>query len=290
MKRFNTFGEYMFDLLFAPLKRGKRAINQLYIFFRVMGRGFDDVKTAFFRVREEANVATASEAMLPVHGQDRDMPRLKDEEAEAYRTRLSMKGLISEWSGTRQGLLYALVSLGYKNSSIESYSVQNAERWAEFVVYLGHGSDTAIRELSIIYNEIQRVKEASSKLAYFVYIDTPLLCGNVFLGTEISSYSDTLLNTADSIVLIRDRKFEIADLLGVAVTSYVESQLVDADDLILIRDRNIGVTLFCGLQISSYSEELLVCAEDLILVQDKLIEKKILLAPITTSYKEEILL
>ena len=63
MKRYDTFGAYMFDLLFAPLKRGKQAANQLCIFFKVMGRGFDDVKAALFRVRNEANVATAWERM-----------------------------------------------------------------------------------------------------------------------------------------------------------------------------------------------------------------------------------
>lgn len=60
MKRFDTFGEYMFDLLFAPLKRGKRTANQLFIFFKVVGRVFDGMKKDAFRVRDEANVATAS--------------------------------------------------------------------------------------------------------------------------------------------------------------------------------------------------------------------------------------
>ena len=68
MKRYDTFGAYMFDLLFAPPKRGKQAANQLCIFFKVMGRGFDDVKAALFRVRNEANVATASEIMLQSTG------------------------------------------------------------------------------------------------------------------------------------------------------------------------------------------------------------------------------
>lgn len=80
MKRFDTFGEYMFDLLFAPLKRGKRTANQLFIFFKVVGRVFDGMKKDAFRVRDEANVATASPVMLPVHGQDRDMPRLEGED------------------------------------------------------------------------------------------------------------------------------------------------------------------------------------------------------------------
>ena len=83
MKRFDKFGDYMFDLLPAPLKKGARAVNQFLIFFRVVGREFDRIKEDAFRVREEANVATASPAMLPVHGQDRDMPRLSGEDVEA---------------------------------------------------------------------------------------------------------------------------------------------------------------------------------------------------------------
>lgn len=84
MKRFDNFGEYMFDLLFAPLKKGKRAVNQFFIFFKVVGRELDDLKAVIFRVRDEANVASASPVMLPVHGQDRDMPRLAGEDIEAY--------------------------------------------------------------------------------------------------------------------------------------------------------------------------------------------------------------
>jgi len=64
MKRFDTFGAYMFDLLFAPLKRGKRAANQFFIFFKVIGRIFDGMKKDAFRLRDELNVATASPVML----------------------------------------------------------------------------------------------------------------------------------------------------------------------------------------------------------------------------------
>lgn len=128
MKRFDTFGEYMFDLLFAPLKRGKRTANQLFIFFKVVGRVFDGMKKDAFRVRDEANVATASPVMLPVHGQDRDMPRLEGEDIESYRTRLSMKGVISEAGGIKSGILYALASLGYEQSTIEPFSYYDRER------------------------------------------------------------------------------------------------------------------------------------------------------------------
>ena len=166
MKQFDTFSEYMFDLLFAPLKKGRKTANQLRIFFKVMGREFDDLKAAIFRVRNEANVASCSEVMLPVHGQDRDMPRLEGEDAEAYRTRLSMKGIISQWSGTRRGVLYALTALGYDRSRIELFAEQDAERWAEFIIFLNSSKPSGVTNLSVIDAQVRKVKEGSSKPAY----------------------------------------------------------------------------------------------------------------------------
>ena len=82
------------------MKKGRKTVNQLRIFFKVMGREFDDLKAAIFRVpRGERSKLLRGHAL---HGQDRDMPRLEGEDAEAYRTRLSMKGIISQWSGTRR--------------------------------------------------------------------------------------------------------------------------------------------------------------------------------------------
>lgn len=175
MKRFDTFGAYMFDLLFAPLKKGRKAANQFAIFFRVVGREFDGLKTAIFRVRDEANVASASEVMLPVHGQDRDMPRLEGEDAEAYRTRLSMKGIISEWSGTRQGILYVLAALGYEQSRIEPVYEQDPDHWAEFIIFLKGKKQSGVHNLSVIDAEVRKVKEGSSRPFYGTE------CGNVIL-------------------------------------------------------------------------------------------------------------
>lgn len=166
MKPFDTFGEYMFDLMIAPFKRGKRAVNQFYIFFKVVGRIFDGMKADAFRVRDEANVASASPVMLPVHGQDRDMPRLPGEDIESYRTRLSMKGIISEWGGTKTGILYALTALGYEESTIEPFSLQDPERWAEFIVFLKGSKQGGINNLAVIDAEVRKVKEASSKPSY----------------------------------------------------------------------------------------------------------------------------
>lgn len=181
MRRFDTFGEYMFDLLFAPLKKGRRTVNQFAIFFRVVGREFDDLKAAILRVRDEANVASASDVMLPIHGQDRDMPRLAGEDNEAYRTRLAMKGIISEWSGTQRGLRYVLEALGYPHSRIEPVYRQDPERWAEFTVQLGVANVNAVKNFYAIYSEIQRVKEGSSKVASIIFT-MPAICAVLHIG------------------------------------------------------------------------------------------------------------
>lgn len=119
-------------------------------------------------MRGETNIATASSIMLPVHGQDRNMPRLAGESVEAYRTRLAMKGVISEWGGTRQGILYSLAALGYEQARVESVGPQGPERWAEFVVDLRVGHAEAVRDVRQIYDEIQSVKEGSSRLSSLI--------------------------------------------------------------------------------------------------------------------------
>ena len=178
MKQYDRFGEYMFDLLFGPLKKGKRAINQFYIFFKVIGRVFDGLKKDALRVRDETNIATASPIMLPVHGQDRNMPRLAGESIEGYRTRLAMKGIIAEKAGIKEGMCYALAALGYEQSTIKSFAYQDPERWAEFTVDLGPGNPNAVRDVLKICNELEAVKEASSKLAEII-ITSPAIYGRI---------------------------------------------------------------------------------------------------------------
>ena len=159
MKRFETFGEYMFDLLPAPLKRGVQAVNQFFIFVKVAGREFDDMKKILFRVRDEANVVTASPPMLAVHGQDRNMPRLPGEDDETYRMRLAMKGLISEWGGTKKGILYALAALGYLDCTVQPLVFTDPDRWAEFLVSIRTGLDDTGPDTGLVRKVVRDVKQ-----------------------------------------------------------------------------------------------------------------------------------
>lgn len=163
---FEKFSDYMYSLLFTPLKKVRQAGNQFYLFFKVVGKLFDDTKADIFRVREESMVASASEVMLPEHGRDRDMTRLKGETVEGYRTRLSMKALIAEKAGTEAGILLALAALGYEHSYIERMSLHDTERWAEFIVFLGGKYPSGVNDIAVIDAEVMKVKEASSKPFY----------------------------------------------------------------------------------------------------------------------------
>ena len=167
-----NFGEYMFFLLTAPLKK-KRKENQFRIFFKIVGGLFDDTKQDIFRIRRESNITTASAVMLPVHGADRDMVRLKGEETEYYRKRLLMKAIVAELAGTEQGILYALRALGYNRCRISPVWLADPDRWAEFYVHLDIDLDTEPRlELKVIQEEVRKVKEASAKPNYILHYRT----------------------------------------------------------------------------------------------------------------------
>lgn len=156
-----NFGDYMFSLLFAPLKRVKKASNQLHIFLKVLGRALDELKLLVFRVREESSVLTCSDSMLPVHGVDRDMPRLKGETLDNYRIRLAMKGVIAAQAGTCAGIRCLARSFGYDNVEI-STSTDEAH-WAEASV-LFIGGDIVLDDRDILLQELNKIKPARTLL------------------------------------------------------------------------------------------------------------------------------
>lgn len=179
---FEKFGEYMFFLLFAPLKRVKKSANQFYIFFKVVGKLFDQCKRDVFRLREESSIMTCSDEMLPVHGQDRDMNRLSGESLEGYRTRLAMKGIIAEMAGTNEGIRYLARAFGYETVSI----IPSPEpgHWAEADVRFIGGS-IVLDDRELLLYELNKIKPARTLLShtkeqrYFsrLYVGTAYIIG-----------------------------------------------------------------------------------------------------------------
>ena len=159
---FEKFGDYMFSLLFAPLKRVRKAVNQFYIFFQVTGKLFDQCKEDVFRLREESAILTCSDAMLPVHGQDRDMARLQGETLEGYRTRLAMKGIVAETAGTNEGIRYLARSLGY--DGVEIVRNPDPARWAEATVTFV-GGRIVVDDAEVLARELNKIKRARTLLS-----------------------------------------------------------------------------------------------------------------------------
>ena len=193
---FEKFQEYMYYLLTAPLKKIVKISNQFYILCKVFGKIFDRTLQDIYLVREQSMVISALPIFLTEHGKDRDMPQLNGEDAEAYRTRLCMRGIIAEKAGTDAGILLALKALGYEKSTIEPYYYYDQDRWAEFIIYL-KGSNPTITDINIINNEVLKVKAARSKPVYEsedyneIQIQSSFsaglnpypLCGNTLCGT-----------------------------------------------------------------------------------------------------------
>ena len=163
---FEKFQDYMYFLLPGPLKKIAKAKNQFYILYKVLGKVFDQTKEDIFKVREESMIISASDRMLEEHGRDRVMKRLKGEDIENYRVRLSMKNIIAEKAGTNEGILLALKALGYEQSRIEPFYIHDPDRWAEFTIYLSSKQQSSVNDITIIDNEVMKVKPTSGKPAY----------------------------------------------------------------------------------------------------------------------------
>lgn len=179
---FEKFQDYMYYLLFGPLKKVAKAKNQFYILFKVLGKLFDQTKQDIFRVRAESMVISASSLMLEEHGRDRRMKRLKGESVENYRMRLSMKNIIAEKAGTNEGILLALKALGYEQSRIEPFYIHDPERWAEFLVYLSSKQQVGINDMAVIDKEVMKVKPASGKPSYGIEEYTQVEARSEFKG------------------------------------------------------------------------------------------------------------
>lgn len=160
---FDRFGDYMFFLLNAPLKKLKNGKNQLKIFFSVTGEVFDAMLEDIMKFRRQKMISTAEPLMLELTGRDRDMFRIQDETVEQYRRRLQMKAVIAELGGTNTGLLLSLEVLGYPECMVEPLYKTDRSRWAEIYIDILVTHD--INYAAILY-EVLKIKPART-LPYF---------------------------------------------------------------------------------------------------------------------------
>lgn len=167
----DNFMEYMWYLLITPQKKLKKALNKWYIFCKVFGRRFDEVKEDIQRARDEGMVATCSQEMLPLHAADRGLTRYPGEHPENFRSRIAMYEEVCRLGGLNEGILKAVRSLGYKNLRIECAAAfkHNPERWAEFYLIIIMKVD---EEHPIGFDVLRKVvrqwKEVGGKDNYYI--------------------------------------------------------------------------------------------------------------------------
>ena len=162
------FAGYLWHLLTAPYKAAAKAKNCWWMLAKALGTQYDDAMAKLRWVRLQSMLLTCDDAMLEIHGADRGMPRLKGESYDAYRFRLISKREIAMQAGTTQGILAAVKALGYPGSWIEPLYLTDADRWAEFRIWLQSGSDglARVNDVAVIDQEVMAVKPASSMPTY----------------------------------------------------------------------------------------------------------------------------
>ena len=202
------FKDYMSFLLPAPLKKVFSSKNDWNALMQVIGELFDSTKSELMWGREQTMIRTCSPELLGQHGLERDMPRLKGEDMEAYRLRLTMKAIIAKRAGTNEGIKIAVKALGYDNSYVEPYYEIDPDRWAEFIVWLRTTSKTQIslNDFSVIDAEVMKVKPASALPNYGVEFGSNIdieseylyggimepLCGTFYCGAYPPERSDSI--------------------------------------------------------------------------------------------------
>jgi len=167
---FDSFKDYMYYLLPGPLKKFGKSVSGWYKLMAIIGALMDEAKTQLVWAREQSIILSCSPELLELHGSERDMPRLKDEDLGAYRLRLIMKGVLARQAGTNEGIKTAVKALGYDNSYVEPYYLVDPTRWAEFIVWLrtSKKSQVSLNDFSVIDLEVMKVKPASALPNYGV--------------------------------------------------------------------------------------------------------------------------
>lgn len=187
----DNFADYIWYLLPAVLKKNK-SINQLYIFCKVIGSVFDDIKSMIFRLRKETMLETCSDCMLEIFGQDRNMFQMKGETYNQYRQRLKMKAQIAEMAGRLLGILYALKSVGYDNCVITPLYLEDASRWSEINIdfYVESVDDSNDIDFKCIVDCVMHTKKASTLPHYIFHYPTQIqLQEDIYLSRVINRFT-----------------------------------------------------------------------------------------------------
>lgn len=162
---FEKFRDYMYYLLPSPFKIIKKKLNQWYIWCRILGVWFDEVKEDLMRARDETSIATCSDILLKYYADERGLVQYSGETNDTFRTRIAMADDVEANGGTRDSLILAVKSLGYDKVEHIWCPVEDGdfERWAEFIIEVTAQDDAEFAvPHEILKNEVRKTKESTS--------------------------------------------------------------------------------------------------------------------------------
>ncbi len=153
---FQKFADYIYYLLPSPFKRLKKSVNQWYIFCKVIGQWFDEVKNDLLKAVDETTIATCSDELLIYYGEDRNLTQYKNEGNEEFRSRIAMTDEMEYLGGTMEGVLLAAKTTGLQN--VEYYWLPEVtgdySRWAEFYLFVYDSLDNG--KLNVDFNVLRK--------------------------------------------------------------------------------------------------------------------------------------
>ena len=162
---FRKFADFIWYLLPTPFKLVRKTVNQWYIFFRVIGGWYDEVKADLLRARDETTIATCSDEMLRYHGADRGLVQYEGETYDNFRGRIAMFDELERIGGSREAIILALNSLGFEDVEHDWLPkvTGEADRWSEFMVTINEDLGTARpSSLANVIREVRDKKESES--------------------------------------------------------------------------------------------------------------------------------
>lgn len=167
---FQKFADYIYYLLPTPFKMLQKKINQWYIFCKVIGGWYDEVKADLLRAADETAIATCSDILLPYYGEERKLTQYKNEDNTTFRIRIAMADEIESMGGTRDGILLAAKTTGLQNVEYYWLPVLTGDysRWAEFylLIYDSLDEPKTDTDFEVLRKNVRDVKGSESKDNY----------------------------------------------------------------------------------------------------------------------------
>lgn len=164
--RLSNFGDYLWFLAPAFMKRARTEDGDNYKLFRAVGKIADNLKLSILNIRRQAIITTSTGKALDMHGKDRNIKRYANESDESYRKRLQQKRLVVQYAGTIKGILAAVNTLGYENTIHRRTFFRDTSKWAEFDLIFDENTMDAIDDFNLTRSIVREVKQASSKPNY----------------------------------------------------------------------------------------------------------------------------